>query len=148
MILRNCTILLLCSIVGVLLKFGAPPQRDCCLGDWWLKMSAAERRTYFLGYSTGYSEGFSHGCQRGTEHWPVTVEGYDNLPINRCMSDQRDFSKGPSFFVKAVDEFYSGHPEVRDVYPSEVLNLLGKGLTVDEIRKYPFMRHDGARSSQ
>lgn len=130
-------------VAALMLTSGAAPaQRDCCQGDWWLKWSQGQRETYFFGYATGYSDGFMRGCERGTEHWPVAVKG--QLPLDKCMAGRRDFSKGQVYFVQAVTEFYKGHPEVRDISPYEVMDLLAKGLSVEQIRKYPFMRHQAS----
>ena len=136
----NIRLLVTAAMATLLLISGAAPaQRDCCQGDWWLKWNPGQRETYFFGYAVGYSKGFMYGCQRGTEHWPV--EASNNQPFNKCMEEERDFSKGQDYFVNAVTEFYTGHPEVRDIEPYEVIDLLGKGLTVEQVRKYPFMRH-------
>lgn len=117
-----------------------PAQRDCCQGDWWLKWNKDQRKTYFYGYAIGYSNGFLRGCERGSAG--SAVKGTELQPrFDRCMEHERDFSRGPDYFVEAVTSFYTGHPEVRDIYPYEVLDLLGKGLSVEQIRRYPFERH-------
>jgi len=136
--------LLSAFVAALMLASGATPaQRDCCEGDWWQKWNRGQRETYFYGYAAGYSHGFMYGCERGTEHWPVEWMGNENDPLVKCLAaEQRDFSKSEAYFLKGVTEFYKGHPEVRDINPYEVIDLLAKGLSVEEIRAYPFMRHN------
>ena len=117
-------------------------QRVCCQGDWWLKWTHDARETYVLGYTLGYSKGHGDGCQQGTKDWPAPVKGgIQNDPQRKCTKQEIDFSKGSDYFVKAITDFYKRYPEDRDIYPNEVLEQLGRGLTIEEVHNYPFWRH-------
>jgi hypothetical protein len=116
------------------------PQRDCCPGDWWKKWSQAQRESYVVGYTTGFDHGFTDGCNRGTKDWPVEVKGYDNLPINKCLSGHRDFSRPTEFFISRIGEFYAKYPK-ESASPDEVLDLLGQGLSPDQIHRDPSIPH-------
>lgn len=120
----------------------SPAQRVCCQGDWWLKWSHEARETYVLGYMLGYSKGHADVCQQGTEDLPIpSQDGIENEPLHRCSEKEIDFSKGSDYFVKAISDFYTQYPDDRDIYPYEVLEQLGKGLTNEEIHRHPFWRH-------
>jgi hypothetical protein len=119
----------------------APAQRDCCQGDWWLRWDQGQRETYFFGYATGYSQGLTDGCKRGDAL--TNNETSSAFPFTKCLQENTpDFSKNEDYYVSSITEFYNGHPEVRDINPYEVLYLLGKGLSVSQIRNYPFIRHN------
>jgi len=109
----------------------------------WLKWTHDEREGYTFGYALGYSKGYGGGCRQGTKDWPVEVKGnVEDFPLNKCISKELDFSKGSDFLVKAVTDFYTMYPEDRDIYIDEVLDGLGKGLSLKEIHNYPFPRHN------
>lgn len=141
----KCLLLLPIALALLVSSRPAPAQRDCCQGNWWLKWDNDQRKMYFYGYAVGYTNGFLHGCERGSRRAPTTGKDLQ-LPFDRCMEGQRDFSRGADYFVGEVTSFYQSHPEVRDIYPYEVLDLLGRGLTVQQIRSYPFMRHGASPS--
>lgn len=106
-----------------------------------MRWNAGQRETYVLGYTAGYLNGFMGGCKKGTNNWPVEVHGYQNLPLNKCLNGQPDFSQGPESLVDQVTQFYSRYPNDRDILPYEVIDLLGSGLSIEQINRYPFMRH-------
>jgi hypothetical protein len=118
-------------------------QRTCCAGDEWLKWSATERNTYVYGYTAGFGHGLIEGCKRGTRDMRVTVERVADLPLNKCMETQPKFADA-DYLVKSVTDFYERYPDFRDIYPFEVLDQLGTGLSVDEIQKASFFRHKPA----
>jgi len=121
-------------------------QRACCQGDWWLKWKPTARETFVFGYTLGYGNGHSNGCFQGTKGWPGRSKlDVANDPTSKCLEQIPDFSKGTDFFVKSITEFYKRYPEDRDIYVAEVLEQLGKGLTLEEIHHYPFMRHAPSR---
>jgi hypothetical protein len=125
-----------------LLTFGATPtlcQRACCEGDEWLKMSKDARESYVIAYVLGYAKGHADGCEQAFTHEPRSDDRDENE--HRCKRQDLDFSKGSDFLTGAVTDFYKRFPDSRDLYIYEILNALGKNLTLDEIRKYPFLRH-------
>ena len=138
-------ILLAALLVAPVLLFSAhrlSGQRVCCQGDWWLKWDHDARESYVYGYTLGFSKGHLDGCEQGTKSWAGTPEpGTENSPLQRCIHTELDFSRGSDYFVKSITEFYERHPEDRDIYINEDLEHLAKGLTIEEIHKYPFWRH-------
>jgi len=123
-------------------------QRVCCEGDWWLKWGPKARETFVFGYTLGYSKGHQDGCQQGTKDWPAPIKpGIENDPERHCLNQEIDFSRGSDYFVKAVTEFYKRYPEDRDIYPNEVLEQLGRGLTIEQIHAYPFWRHQAPKEN-
>ena len=137
------------SLVGLAailaaLTVGAMPlagQRDCCQGDWWLRWTRAQRETYVLGYTTGYYHGFRNGCSTGTKNWPVEVTSLDSQPYDKCIKGQKTFGAQTDQLVDSITEFYKRYSDVRDIVPYEVLDLLGEGLSIEQIHRYPSMRH-------
>ena len=57
------------------------------------------------------------------------------------MQGQKDFSANTDELVDSITNFYTRYGDVRDVLPYEVLDSLGDGLSLEEIHKFPFMRH-------
>ncbi len=145
MVLRTGRLLIWLAFVGALgVSLGGPlaAQRVCCQGDWWLGWSHDAREKYVLGYITAYTQAYGAACRKMDLEWPGPVkQGYENAPLNKCLAGQPDFSKGTDYFVNATTDFYTRYPHDRDIYPSEVLEQLGKGLSLQQIDKYPFMRH-------
>jgi hypothetical protein len=114
-------------------------QRICCQGDEWLKLNHQVREWYVIGYVSGYSDGHKEGCEHGLQAQSAADDPGDYR--HRCTEQQLDFSKGTDFLVKSLTDFYTKYPDARDIYIYEVLDSLGKNLTLEEIHKYPFMRH-------
>jgi hypothetical protein len=125
-----------------LLTLGATPtqcQRACCEGDEWLKLSKGARETYVIAYVLAYSKGHADGCEQAFAHEPKSDDRDESE--HRCDTQDLDFSKGSDFLIGAVTDFYKRYPDSRDLYIYEILNALGKNLTLEEIHKYPFLRH-------
>src|SRR5262249_32297966 len=117
-------------------------QRVCCKGDNWLGWSTAARETYVSGFMMGYTIGHSDGCKQGTRGRPKPpTQGIENDPARKCDEQELNFSKRSDYFAKEITDFYSRYPQDRDIYPYEVLEQLGKGLSIEEIDKHPFLRH-------
>jgi hypothetical protein len=116
-----------CSVVLAVWMLAASPlsaQRVCCQGDLWLKWNHSVRESYVWGYTEGYTKGNMDGCKQG-----------------QCSQQQVDFSKGSDYLVRSITDFYTRYPKDRDIYIDEILDLLGKGLTLEEIHHHPFWRH-------
>jgi hypothetical protein len=108
-----------CCVVVVASGFAASPllgQRVWHQGDMWLKWSHDARESYVLGYFEG-----SQGGEQSSK--PQVLEA-DTAPI-----------------VKSITDFYTRHPEDRDIYIREVIEQLREGLTIEQIHDYPFFRH-------
>lgn len=120
-------------------------QRVCCEGDMWLKWNDTHRKAFVDGYAEGYLDGFREGCQKDTADLRQEIKpGTDAKPQISCVNEGPDFSKGGLYLVKAVTDFYKRYPSDRDIYITEVLEQLGKGLTIEQIHNHPFMRHKSA----
>jgi len=116
-----------CSVVLTAWMLAASPlsaQRVCCQGDLWLKWNHSARESYVWGYTEGYTKGNMDSCKQG-----------------QCSQQQVDFSKGSDYLVRSITDFYTRYPKDRDIYIDEILDLLGKGLTLEEIHNHPFWRH-------
>jgi hypothetical protein len=131
---------LVCSAFVISLTLAAVPvkaQRPCCQGDEWLKLNHDVREWYVIGYVSGYSDGHKDGCEHG-----LRGTGERDDAEHRCTVRQLDFSKGTDFLIKSVTDFYTKYPDARDIYIYEILDALGRKLTLEEIHRYPFMRHE------
>jgi len=134
----SCLVILAAWILGADRTAG---QRVCCQGDQWLNWSLEQRNNFVYGYFVGYNHGYMMGCSHGTEDWPKPAKpGFENIPINKCLEQALDFSKGTEHYAKSITEFYKQYPQDRDIYFDEVLEQLGKGLTLEQIHDYPFWR--------
>jgi hypothetical protein len=134
--------LFVCSALLATLTLAAAPvraQRPCCEGDEWLKLNHDVREWYVIGYVLGYSKGHTQGCEHALVAQPKSDDRDE--AEKKCKKQERDFSRGTDFLMTSVTEFYTRYPDGRDIYIYEVLDALGKNLSLEEIHKYPFMRH-------
>lgn len=129
---------LLLSIVLLLVSGQLWSQRVCCEGEMWLKWNNDRRESYLWGYMIGYSHAYWEGCRQAMRSLP---KGTDVQSIeDSCEKNQRDFSKGTTYWAQQVTKFYKTYPHDRDINIDEILEKLGNGLTLDQIHKFPFMR--------
>ncbi len=142
---RSRRALLVCSIILAVRILAASPlsaQRVCCQGDLWLKWKHSVRESYVWGYTEGYTKGNMDGCKQARKDSPSEIKSaHENEAGHECSQQQPDFSKGSDYLVKSVTDFYIRYPKDRDIYIDEILDLLGKGLTLEQIHNYPFWRH-------
>jgi hypothetical protein len=111
-------------------------------GNTWLKWNHDEREKFVWGYTTAYSNGYGSACRQIAFEWAGPVQpGYQNAPLNKCLKGQLDFSKGSDPLIKSITDFYRRYPEDKDVSIEETLDLLGKGLSIEEIHNHPFQGH-------
>lgn len=115
-------------------------QRICCEGDRWLKWHSKLRENYVWGYLEG-ARAYRRGCHDALRALQPK-EAVDVTAI--CSKHQPDFSKGSDWLSQQVTQFYKLYPRDKDIYIDEVLEQLGNGLTLKEIDKYPFWRHNRA----
>jgi len=134
-----------CSVALVVWMLAASPlsgQRGWHQGDTWLKWNRDSRENFLFGYISGYSTAYGDVCRQVAAEPPEGGKsGYENLPINKCLKGQLDFSKGSDYFVKNITDFYTRYPEDRDIYIYEVVEQLANGLTLEKIHNHPFWRH-------
>jgi hypothetical protein len=138
-------ILIAGGLFVVFLCLGSPrlvAQRECCEGNRWLKWSESRREAFVDGFLIGYQNGYVGGCVNGTANVPPEAKpGTEAGAITKCGDEMPDFSSGTIKLVRAVTDFYQQYPGDRDIYIHEILEQLGKGLTLEQIHNHPFMRH-------
>jgi hypothetical protein len=86
----------------------------------WLKWRHDARESYVLGYFERDIDGHGDGCEPGVKAGAREVDS-DHL-------------------VKSVTDFYTRYPEDREIYIREVIGQLGRGLTLEQIHNYAFLR--------
>jgi hypothetical protein len=123
---------------------GAPTaaaERNCCEGDMWLKWSQQTRDAFIRGFLFGYTGGYLSGCENGTSQAPTRPQepGFESFPINKCLEERLDFSKNQNL-SQDVTKFYKSYPENRILFIQEVLELIGKGWSLEEIHRNPPFR--------
>jgi len=111
-------------------------QRVWHQGDTWMNWNDGSRQAWFMGYGEGYSK--ARVELRGEL---VRAEAKAEPSANPCGAAALDLSKGSDYFIKEMTEFYKRYPQDRDLYIDEVMEQLAKGLTFEQIHKYPFFRH-------
>jgi hypothetical protein len=127
----------------ILFCFARPLSADrvCCEGDLWLQWRAERREAYVFGYTLGYSRGFAEACGREREITLPKTSNLEDEPVRKCRRGLPDFSKGSIYLVDAVTRFYVHHPAQRDIYITEILDLLGTGKNIGQIHKHNFPAH-------
>jgi hypothetical protein len=133
-----CSILVAICIIHTVPVAG---QRWWHQGDTWLKWKHDVREGYVFGYFVAYAAGHEDGCKQGGKNVfggakPASVSSNDQS----CTQQDLDFSKGSEYFVKQISNFYTRYPGDREIDIGEVLPLLAKGLTLEEIHNHPFPR--------
>ena len=117
-------------------------QRMRDQGDIWFTWNQTERENYVYGYTSGYYHGFGNSCLRSVEDLHFNSTPPQPGPHKICMDGDKQFFRGNDDPVDLIDDFYTRYPDVHDISPAEVLDLIGDGLSLEQIHKYPFMRHD------
>lgn len=139
---RTCTrplgfggVLIIVLVLSDGLLRGQKPRQQSGLWSGW---TYVERQNFVNGYMLGYLAGLDKGCEAGLKDSlaPREVERMRN-----CRDNSVNFSEGTDYFTKAITNFYKLYPKDGDISPDEVLEELGKGLSPEQIDKYPFMRH-------
>jgi hypothetical protein len=130
--IKSVTLLLLLSLASSLTW----AQRECCEGDSWLKWSPERRDAYVVGYILGYYGGYTHGCEEGTKHATASQPGVENFPVNQCIDQRFDYTKGIDL-SKDITKFYQRYPENRNLLIKEILEELGKGKSIEDIHGNP-----------
>lgn len=132
----------LCVVLTTFTRTSFSGQRGWPGGNNWRAWSKDAKEKYIWGYMSGSGDAYDAACRQIDLEWAGKAEpGYENSPLNKCLKGQLDFSKGSDYFLKSLTEFYEAHPEDRDISIGEVLDLLGKGFTVNELHKHSFQGH-------
>ncbi|MGO9639847.1 MAG: hypothetical protein ACLP1Y_00885 [Candidatus Acidiferrales bacterium] len=104
-------------------------------GEVWLKMSTETRQVYASAYVLGFSAGFGRGCEEGTKGVSQTTPGIENEPLRKCFQKGLDFPETNSM-ANSVTDFYMRYPSDRYLYITDVMEALGRGMTLEEIHKH------------
>jgi hypothetical protein len=70
----------------------------------------------------------------------------DHTQSHEQNSNPRVLEVDTAKMVKSITDFYTWHPEDRDIYIREVTEQLRKGLTLEQIHSYPFWRHQAPQA--
>jgi hypothetical protein len=127
------------ALVLIVLTHAAPqstPRRPSS-DDKWLSWSAETRATFVAAYLDGYQSGTFNGCNAAGELFEVgkTFSNLDDLPVRRCNRKAKHFSKETNDYISVLTDFYTRHPQFRNIPHFYLLeNLIdGQYKTGDEI---------------
>jgi hypothetical protein len=141
------TLYALCLIIiaTTCLEIPLSGQRMGSLGDVWLKWSTLDKDIFVGAYVAGYTSGRESGCRAGVSEPPGKDHAASDGDLSvRCTQDLGDFDKSSAYLIKRITDFYKQYPGDRDLTPNEILNLVGRGLSSEEIHIHPFPRHNGS----
>ena len=117
-------------------------QRLCCQGDDWLHSNRVKREILVSSYMRGYLDGLEAGCKTGIPNSSGNSEStYETERLRKCWMETVNYSAGTTHFISEITTFYERYPQDRDIAPEEILEKLGRGLTLSDIHDYPFPRH-------
>jgi hypothetical protein len=114
-------------------------QRGWHSGDTWMKWNDTAREAWYMGYVDGYMKAQSEICAEIARKPRVELNSAD-LSLDSCATGTVDYSKGSKYFTAQMTEFYKRYAQDRDLSLDEVVELLAKGLTFEQIHSYPFFR--------
>jgi len=124
-------------VIGVLLVAPQPSigKRIYNMGDQWLQWNNTQRQIFVGGYVSGYADGLDRGCEEGSKDSSSQPER-----LRKCEDQTNYLSKDSQYYVESVTEFYMKYPKDHVVSPEEILGQFGRGLTLEQINHYPFLR--------
>lgn len=121
--LTRCILVTACITVAIIASNPVSADRGWRQGDMWLKWNEQARAAYVLGYFEARSQFEGRGCSLAPGSWAGGVN------IEQVAA--------------SVTTFYARYPEDRDIYIWEVIEQFGRGLTAEQIHRYPFpARHN------
>jgi hypothetical protein len=111
--------------IPVLIAIGSQvrPERPSS-GEEWLSWSLADRNAYIGGYIDGYTKGSHEACLATNDIFEVHKPHHlGEDPAARCESHLETYSKYQtkdsradlSVYVTVITEFYTKHPEYRNI---------------------------------
>jgi len=101
-------------------------------GEEWLSWSADERIVFVGAYLQGYLMGKTDACEAAAELFQAHKK-FTNLeqdPSRRCFRHAKDYSRSAAEYAPLITDFYTKHPEHRDI-PVDYFMLL---LTNDQYK--------------
>lgn len=125
-------------MTSILFLFSAPTMgtRTGQEGELWLKWSGEVRRTYVSAYLIGFTSGFGRGCEAGAKAVTPQPTGLKDDPSHNCLQATPAFPNS-DLLTDRVTQFYDRHPSDRDLYVTEVIQGISKGLSAEEMRSTP-----------
>jgi hypothetical protein len=126
------------ACAALLMASAPPPRRDNPIeGREWLAWSPAEREIYVSGFLEGYWTGSREACEL-TDHLFEVGKAHrvGENPQGRCSAHLEHYTKleykagdsvsKPDFsaYTSVMTDFYSKHPEYRNVPKVYILQLL------------------------
>jgi hypothetical protein len=77
-------------------------------GRTWVNWTSNQRQTFVTGYLEGYNLGFGAACIADFDALPQKLTGLNlaDSPLQKCMTQQLQFSKGSSHYAEEITTFY------------------------------------------
>jgi hypothetical protein len=121
--------------LGVFLSNPTDGTRVGQEGEQWLKMSPELRQIYSSAYILGATGGFERGCIAGTKNIKSRLPGPENDPLHKCL-EQSPHLSDTTKIGETVTTFYIRYPSDRYLYIQDIIDALGRGMSVEEIHRH------------
>jgi hypothetical protein len=111
-----------------------PPQPGT--GHEWVSWSPEQRLTFMDGFWAGYVMGTHNACDVTNDLWEVgKMHRIGDDPSGRCLARVELYSKDPQSYATVLTDFYTPHPEYRNVPVVYLMRFLSdsKPKTADEL---------------
>jgi hypothetical protein len=131
-IFRTCCLGL---TLGVILSSPTGGTRVGQEGEEWLKMRPEVRQVYSAAYIRGFVGGFENGCIEGTKDIKPALRGPENEPLHKCLAQAPSLTDAGKI-GETVTTFYTRYPSDRYLYIRDIIDALGRGLSVEEIHRH------------
>ncbi len=100
-------------------------------GDSWLKANPEVRNAYAIGYTLGFGDGLYAGCKESAKDAKNVL---DHDPFEKCLKENLVVSD-TSQLAQSVTNFYMKYPGDRYLYITDVMEAVGRGMTLEHIHK-------------
>jgi hypothetical protein len=104
-------------------------------GEEWLKMSPEARQIYSSAYIMGFVGGYARGCIEGTKDIKSHWSGPENDPLHKCIERSPELTDSKKI-GETVTAFYTRYLSDRYLYIKDVIDALGRGMSVEEIHRH------------
>ena len=137
--MRTTTRVFFFGFIGFLIFASFPdPSRGDRTGSEgvvWLSMSPELRNMYTTAYVQGFNSGYDLGCENGTLTARPSGRGFENDPVHVCNGKALTFGNTTKI-TESVTEFFKRYPGDRYLYIEDIINALGREMTLEEIHKH------------